>query len=141
MNYKEKNKLLDKIAVVGLMAIFVEVFLYVVDQCFTESFGDLLVNMPTILTVLGVVFLAVAIVLYVMAYRKSNSSKAIYATEFLVLAFLCPFLTYWYAHSTGALKTISPKVLWGIVLGYYVIKVICTCVKAYLSSSSRQRKK
>ena len=40
MNYTEKNKLLDKISVIGLMAILVEVFLYAVDSCFTGEISD-----------------------------------------------------------------------------------------------------
>ena len=79
--------------------------------------------------------------LYVLAYKKSNSSKAMYATEFLALAFICPFLTYWYTRSTAPLRDIDPKTLWIVVLVYYVIRVIFTCIKAYMQSSSVQLKK
>ena len=140
MNYTEKNKLLDKISVIALMAIFVEIFLYVIDRCYTVEMNWLL-RMPTILNVCGGVFLIIAIVLYVIAYKKANSSKAVYATEFLVLAFICPFLTYWYLKSTAPLNTISPKVLWVVVLVYYLIRVVYTCVKAYMQTSTMQLKK
>ena len=141
MNYTEKNKLLDKISVIGLMAILVEVFLYAIDRCFTGEISDWLLKMPTILNGAGILFLIVAIVLYIIAYKKSNSSKAVYATEFLVLAFICPFLTYWYTRSTAPLKDIDPKTLWIVVLVYYVIRVVYTCVKAYMQSSDKQLKK
>lgn len=145
MNYTEKNKLLDKIAVIGLMAIFVEIFLYAIDRCFTGEISDWLLKMPMVLNTIGGIFLLISIVLYVIAFKKANekpnSSKALYATEFLVLALICPFLTYWYTRSTAPLNTIDPKNLWWVVLAYYVIRVIYTCVKAYLGSSSRQLKK
>lgn len=141
MNYTEKNKLLDKISAIGLLAILVEVFLYAVDSCFTGEISVWLLRMPTILNVTGIIFLIISIALYIYAYKKSNSSKVVYATEFLVLAFICPFLTYWYTRSTSPLRDINPKTLWIVVLVYYVIRVIYTCVKAHLTSSSAQLKK
>ena len=141
MNYTEKNKLLAKISVLGLIAIFVELFLYAIDSCFTGEISDWLLKLPTILNVVGGVFLLVSVILYVIAYKKSKISKAVYASEFLCLAFICPFLTYWYTRSSAPLNTINPKVLWVIVLIYYVIRVVYACVKAYLNSSSRQLKK
>ena len=135
MNYTEKNKLLDKISVIGLMAILVEVFLYAVDKVYTGEIGTILLKMPTILNVIGGAFLVVAVVLYVLAYKKSNSSKAVFATEFLILAFICPFLSHWYTASGAPLKDISPKVLWIIVLVYYVIRIVYASLKDYLQSS------
>ena len=70
MNYTEKNKLLDKISVIGLMAIFVELFLYAIDSCFTGEISDWLLKLPTILNVVGGVFLLVSVILYVIAYKK-----------------------------------------------------------------------
>lgn len=141
MNYTEKNKLLDKISVIGLMAILVEVFLYGVDSAYTSVFSNWLTKMPMILNIIGVVFLITSITLYIMAYKKLNGNKAVYATEFLVLAFVCPFLTHWYLHSKAPLNQISPRVLWVVVLVYYVFRVIYTCIKTYFNSSSRQLKK
>ena len=142
MNYTEKNKLLDKISVIGLMAILVEVFLYAIDRCFMGEMGiATLAQTPMVVNVIGAIFLVVSIALYIVAYKKSNTSKAVYATEFLVLALLCPFLTYWYRFSNAPLKDISPKVLWVIILVYYVIRVVYACVKAYMQSSGRQLKK
>lgn len=140
MNYTEKNKLLDKISVIVLMAILVEVFLYAVDMAYT-GISSLLLTMPTILNVVGVIFLIISIVLYILAYKKAKVSKVAYATEFLLLAFLCPFLTHWYLHSGEPLKSINPRMLWIVMLVYYVIRIIYTCVKAYLQSSEMQLKK
>jgi len=141
MNYTEKNNLLDKISVIGLMAILVEVFLYAVDSAYTAVISNWLTKVPLILNIIGVVFLGVAITLFIFAYKKSNSSKVIYAIEFLALAFLCPFLNHWYNMPGEPLKSINPRVLWIIVLVYYVIRVIYTCVKAYMNSSDMQMKK
>ncbi len=141
MNYTEKNKLLDKISLIGLMAIFVEIFLYAVDSSFTGEFSDLLIKMPIILNCLGVIFLIVAVTLYILAYRKKKSSHVIYATEFLVVALLCPFLTYWYTRSTVPLKDVNPKILCWIVLTYYAIRLLYTVCKAYLDSAEHHKKK
>lgn len=141
MNYTEKNKLLDKISAIGLMAIFVEVFLYGVDSAYTNIVNDWFDWIPTILNVIGAIFLLVAIALYIIAYKKSKPSKVVYATEFLVLAFLCPFLNFWYYMPGKPLNTINPKVLCIIVLIYYVIRVVYTCIKAYMQSSEKQLKK
>ena len=141
MNYTEKNKLLDKISAIALMAIFVEVFLYGVDSAYTGLVNDWFDWIPAILNGFGVIFLLVAIALYIIAYKKSKPSKAVYATEFLVLAFLCPFLNFWYYMPGEPLMHINPKVLWIIVLVYYVIRVAGVSVKAYMQSSDRQVKK
>lgn len=143
MNYTERNKLLDKISVIGLMAILVEVFLYAIDCCFKGEISDwlFLLKMPMILNIAGSIFLVISIILYVWAYRKASSNKVVYATEFLVLAFLCPFLTYWYMRPGEPLNKINPKTLWVVVLVYYICRVIYTCVKAYLTSNHQQLKK
>ena len=141
MNYTEKNKLLDKISVIGIMAIFVEFFLYAVNICYTDNVIEWGSKMPGILNVTGVIFLIISVVLYILAYKKSKMSRAVYATEFLILALMCPFLTYWYTRSVAPLNTIDPKVLWVVVLVYYVMRVVYVWVKSYMNSSSKQLKK
>lgn len=141
MNYTERNKLLDKISVIVLMAIIIEVFLYVVDLVYTQYMADWLLKVPGIINGIGIVFLVISVVLYILAYKKSSSSKAICATEVLVWAFLCPFLNYWYLHSKAPLNQVSKKVLWIIVLVYYVVRIICAWVYAYMHSSAKQLKK
>ena len=141
MNYTEKNKLLDKISAIGLMAIFAEVFLYGVDICYTGIMSEWLLKIPMILNVIGGLFLLIAIGLFVYAYKNARASKVIYGIEFLFLAFMCPFLTFWYTKSKAPLNTVSPKIMWIIVLVYYIIRVGYACVKAYMQSSARQLKK
>lgn len=140
MNYTERNKLWDKISVVVLMATIVEVFLYAVDLGYTTDF-TWVANMQYVLNTTGVVLLVASIGTYIYAFRKNDTGKVIYATEFLVLAFLCPFLIYWYTRSGAPLNQINKKVLWIAVLVYYVIRVVVLSVKAYLNSSSHQLKK
>lgn len=141
MNYTEKNKLLDKISLIGLMAIFVEILLYAIDRVYTGEIGPILLKMPIILNVVGGAFLIISVILYILAYKKSNANKAVFATEFLCLSFLCPFLVYWYTRSEAPLKDMNPRTLWVIVLVYYVARVLWECMKAYKNSSSAQLKK
>lgn len=141
MNYTEKNKLLDKISAIALMAILVEVFLYAVDSAYTTIMNEWLLRIPMILNIIGVIFLAIAITLYIIAYKKGKTGKIVFATEFLVLAMICPFLNFWYYLPGKPLKDISPKVLWIIALVYYVIRVVYTCIKAHMQSADRKSKK
>ena len=145
MNYTERNKLLDKISVIGLMAVFVELFLYAVDYCYTKRF-DTVTHMPTAMHICGLIFLAISIVLFVYTFKKEKKNFKIYAIEFLVLALLCPFITYWYycayyGLSTSWIHSVNHQVLWIIVLAYYVIRIIYSIVDAYLNSISRKLKK
>ena len=141
MNYTEKNKLLDKISLIGLMAIFVEIFLYVIDRAYTGEISQALFQMQNNLYITGGVFIIISVILYVLAFVKSSKNKIIYATEFLVLAFLCPFLAYWYTRSGAPLNTIDPKNLGIIVLVYYVARILWECFSAYRNSSSAKLKK
>jgi len=145
MNYTEKNKLLDKISLIGLMMIFVEIFLYGVDYCFTKRF-DIIATMPKAMIVFGVVFLAISILLFVMVYKKGKKNFTIFAVEFLVLALLCPFITYWYypkfyGLSTNGLHTINHQVLWVIVFVYYICRLAYSIFDAIKNSNSRKLKK
>ena len=69
MNYTEKNKLLDKISLIGLMAIFVEILLYAIDRVYTGEIGTILLKMPIILNVVGGAFLIISVILYILAYN------------------------------------------------------------------------
>ena len=145
MNYTERNKLLDKISLIGLMAIFVELFFYAVDHCFTERF-DIAANMPIVMNIFGLIYLLVSIGLFFYAKKKSKKEVFIYAIEFLVLAFLCPFITYWYypkffGLTVNALHKVNHKVLWLVVFVYYVGRVIYATVKAIKNSTASKMKK
>ncbi|MBR6253422.1 MAG: hypothetical protein IKR04_06280 [Clostridia bacterium] len=139
MNYTEKNKLLDRVSVIALMCIFVELFLYGSHYSYNEGFTITSngTNIPFIMNVFGVVFLCISIILFVMAFRKSTKKYLLFAIEFLVLAFLCPFVTYLnYPKYFGLTKSflsdvLSYKVLCGIVLVYYICRVLYVCFHDY----------
>ena len=145
MNYSERNKLLDKVSLIGLMVIFVEMFLYAVDYCYTQRF-DIVASMPMTMNILGLIFLAISIGLFVYVYKKDKKNVKIYAIEFLVLAFLCPFITYWYypkyfGLTTNGLHKINHHVLWVVVLVYYMIRIAYAVIYAIRHSNSRKLKK
>ena len=127
------------------MAIFVEVLFYAVDYCYTKRI-DVAPKMPVVMNVLGLIFLVFSIALFVYSYRKDKKNIRIYAIEFLVLAALCPFLTYWYYCGYFGLKTsfihgIKQQVLWIGVLVYYIVRCIVATISAYKNSNARKLKK
>ena len=139
MNYAEKNKLLDRVSVIALMCIFVELFLYGSHYSYNEgltitSNGT---NVPVVLNVFGAVFLCISIILFVLAYKKSTKKYLMFAIEFLVLAFLCPFITYLnYPKYFGLTKSflsdvLTYKLMCGIVLAYYIIRIAYVCFHDY----------
>ncbi len=145
MNYTERNKLLDKISIIGLMLIGVELFLYAVDYCYTKRF-DVAPNMPAILNIFGIVFLAISVGIFIYSFKKEKSELIIYGCEVLILAFICPLITYWYYPKAFGLTTnwfhsISHRALFIFVLVYYVCRAIIATVSAYLNSNSRKLKK
>ena len=127
MNYTEKNRLIDKVSLIIIMGIFVEFFLYFVDYCFTARF-DMMAKIPNILNVASLLFLGISVFLFVKTFRDDKKDNLIYAIEFLVLAFMCPFLTYWYypkyfGLSTIWIHSIKHKAIWIVVLLYYIGRV------------------
>ena len=88
---------------------------------------------PRALMVFGAIFLAVSIYLFYRTFKKGEDKHFIYGIEFLILSFLCPFLTYCYypkffGLTTNFIHSIPHKTLWGVVLIYYIIRVIYTLV-------------
>ena len=141
MNYTEKNKLADKLCGVGLMLIFVEICISMVQTMCINAMYDR-ATMKMVSYVAGGLLLVVAIVLYVMAYKKSSGSKAIWATEFAVLAFAVPFIVYVNAFSTSdILRSIPVKHAWIPFLVYYIGKAIYVVVMANKNSKANKRKK
>ena len=139
MNYTEKNKLLDRISVIALMCIFVELFLYGAHYSYNEGFTITSngTNVPTVMNVFGAVFLCISIILFILAFKKSTKKYLMFAIEFLVVAFLCPFITYLnYPKYFGATKSflsdvLTHKVLCGIVLFYYICRILYVCFHDY----------
>ena len=96
--------------------------------------------MPSALNIIGILFLLVSVVLFVRSYRKNNNDNLIFAIEFLILALMCPFMTYWYypkhfGLSTNWIHLISHHALWGAVLVYYVIRIAYVVYKSYTKNN------
>ncbi len=145
MNYSERNKLLDKISVIGLTLIGVELLIYAIDYCYTKRI-DVAPNMPIILNILGVIFLTIAIGVLIYSFKKEKHDYIICGIELLVIAFICPFMTYWYypkafGLTTNWFHTISHHVLMIVVFVYYIGRAIYVTVKSYKNSNSRRLKK
>lgn len=127
MNYTEKNRLIDRLCASALMLIFVEIFFAIAHSGF-NSFKWVL-ELPKILNITGFVFLIISIGLFIYAYLKENTWKAIYGIEFFVLAFMALILPHSYLnfkYPFNRLHYIFPAVF----LAYYIIKVIIIIVKA-----------
>ncbi|MBR4110139.1 MAG: hypothetical protein IKK43_00375 [Clostridia bacterium] len=140
MNYKEKNKLADKLCGVGIMLIFVEICISMIQTMCINAMYDR-ITMKTISCAVGAVFLLIAIVLYVFAYKKSSGSKAVWATEFVALAFTVPFIVHVYAFAkSDFIKSIPVRHVWIPFFVYYVGKAIYVIIKANKNSSSRKKK-
>lgn len=141
MNYTEKNKLADKLCGVGLMLIFVEICISMIQTMCVNAIYD----RPTMRIVsyaVGGAFLVAAIVLYVLSYKKSSGSKAVWATEFAVLAFTVPFIVYVNAFSkSDFLRSIPVRYAWVPFLAYYIGKAIYVIIMANKHSKSNKRKK
>ncbi len=145
MNLTERNKMIDKICIIAMMCIFVEFFLYAVDTCFTTRI-DLMLAIPSALNVIGLIFLAISVFLFVKFYNKNDDGNLIYAIEFLVLAILCPFLTYWYYPKYFGLTVnwvheINKHALWILVFAYYAIRVGYVVYKSYNKTKNNATQK
>ena len=127
MNYTEKNKLIDRLCGIGLMLIFVEIFLAVVKDGFWSF--SYISKMPTILNVAGGIFLAIGIAILIYAYRKENAWRAIYGIEFLVLAFVSVLLPHTYIDFPAPWNLLN-KIFPYVFLCYYVIKTIVVIIQA-----------
>ena len=139
MNYTEKNKLIDSLCGVALMLLLTEVFYGIVDSAFTV-YNYNLANVKTTIQVVGAIFLIVAIILYIRAYKKERLSSAIYASEFLVLAILSALLPGAYIDFPYPYNMLS-KAFPFIFLGYYLIKLIVIIVMTIVSRKKKGKRK
>lgn len=141
MNYKEKNKLADKLCGVGIMLIFVEICISMIQTMCINAMYDRS-TMKAVGLGIGGAFLLLAVVLYVLAYKKKAVSKAVWATEFVILAFTVPFVIHIYAFAkSDFLKSIPVKYTWVPFLVYYVGKAIYLIIKANKNSVVKTKKK
>lgn len=127
MNYTEKNRLIDRLCGVGLMLIFVEIFLAVAKDGFW-SFKYIL-KMPTILNVTGAIFLAIGICILIYAYKKGDGWKAGFGIEFIIIAFVSVILPHTYIDFPYPFNLLN-KIFPFAFLAYYIVKAIVVIVKA-----------
>lgn len=140
MNYTEKNKLADKLCGIGIMLIFVEICISMIQTMCVNAMYDR-VTMNVISYILGGVFLGVAIALYLLAYKKKATGKAVWASEFVVLAFAVPFIVYVnISAKLPILQNLPIRYAWLPFLAYYIGKAIYTIIKANKSSKSKKKK-
>lgn len=125
MNYTEKNKLMDRLCGVGLMLIFVEIFLLIAHEGFNSL--KFISSMETILYITGAFFLIIGIAILTLAYKKENSWRAVYGIEFIVLSFLTVLLVGSYLTFPYPFNLLN-KVLPYFVLVYYVVKAVVVSV-------------
>ena len=135
MNLTERNKMIDKVCIIAMMCIFVEFFLFAIDTCFTTRL-ELMTGIPSALNVIGVLFLFISVIIFVRCYKKNDNYNLIYAIEFLVLAVLCPFMTYWYypkyfGLTTNFIHDINHHALWIAFIIYYAIRIAFVVYKSY----------
>ncbi len=130
MNYTEKNKLIDRLCGVGLMLIFVELFFVFATDGLKGSLGMLFVaKVPTILNILGAIFLLIGICVLIYSYKKGNGWRAVYGIEFLALAFASIILPHAYIDFHEPFNKLG-KIFPFVFLAYYICKVIYVLIKA-----------
>lgn len=139
MNYTEKNKFIDSLCGIGLMLILVELFYLIVDSAYTAFNYDF--NVVTACTQgAGAVFLLIAILVLIRAYRKDNTTTAVYGIEMLVLAITAALLpgTYLsFSYPFNKLNTVFP---WAFGF-YYLIKLLVIVIKAKKKANKSKGKK
>lgn len=141
MNYTEKNKLADKLCGIGIMLIFVEICISMIKKMCVDAMYARNV-MGIIGYAVGGIFLLISVILYIMAYKKSSASKAVWATEVAVLAFTVPFMVHIYVFSkSDILRSIPVQHAWLPFLLYYIGKAIYVFVVANNKSKVKKRKK
>lgn len=141
MNYKEKNKLADKLCGVGIMLIFVEICISMIQTMCINAIYDR-TTMQIISYSVGGAFLLAALIIYVLAYKKSSVSKAVWATEVVILAFTIPLIVYVYAFAkSDFMKSIPVRHAWIPFFVYYIAKATYIIIQANKNSKSKTKKK
>ena len=130
MNYTERNRLIDRLCGVGLMLIFVELFLVFATDGLKGSLGMLFVSkVPTILNILGAIFLLIGICVLIYSYKKENGWRAVYGIEFLALACVAVILPHAYIDFHAPFNKLG-KIFPFVFLAYYIGKIIYVVLKA-----------
>ena len=136
MNYSEKNKIIDSLCGIGLMLLLTEVFYGIVDNAYTVYSHN--INHVTIgIQIAGAVFLAVAIIIMIRAYKKDDGSLAVYGIEFLALAILAALLPGAYISFPRPYSLLA-KGFPFIFLAYYFVKLIVIVILAMKKTHSKK---
>ena len=139
MNYTERNKFIDSLCGVGLMLLLVEIFYGIVDMAYTAFNYDYNVVSVCIQSV-GAIFLAIAIFVLVKAYKKDNTTTAVYGIELLFLAISAALLPGTYLSFTYPFNKLN-RIFPIAFLTYYIIKLLVIIIKTKRNVSKSKGKK
>ena len=139
MNYTERNKLIDSLCGIGLMLLLVEIFYLIVDSAFTVYSHNF--NSVTMwVQIFGAIFLAIAIFVLIRAYKKDNTTTAVYGVELLVLAISAALLPGSYLSFQEPFNKINR--IFPIAFGaYYIIKLFVVIFKTKKSVNKAKGKR
>ena len=128
MNYTDRNKLIDSLCGVGLMLLLVEVFYGIVDSAFT-IFNYNYSNVTMYTQMAGGLFLLIAIIVLIRAYKKDNMSMALYGIELVIFAISAAILPNTYlpvfSYPFNKLNIVFPFAF----LAYYIIKALVIAIR------------
>ena len=139
MNYTERNKLIDSLCGVGLMLLLVEIFYGIVDSAFTV-FDYNYDNVTTWVYLFGSIFLIIAILVLIRAYKKDNGTTAIYGIELLIFSISAALLPASYLVFTYPFNKLNKAfpIAYGV---YYFVKLIVVIINANKKSNKAKGKK
>lgn len=122
MNYREKTKLVDGLCGAFLMALLVELTYIIADNAYTV-FHFNKSSVTNAVFVFAGIALAIAISVLIAAYRKENSTMAVYGLEVLVLAITSAILPGTYISLPAPFNKFN--LIFPMVFGvYFIAKVI-----------------
>ena len=137
MNYTEKNKFIDSICGVGLMLLLTEVFYWIVNDSYTVYVHNL-ANVTKVVQIFGAIFMVIAVIVLIRAYRKDSIETAVYGLEFLVLAILAALLPGAYISFPFPFNMIA-KLFPFMFLAYYVAKFTYIMYKTFGQKKGKRR--
>lgn len=139
MNYTDRNRLIESLCGVGLMLLLVEVFYGIVDSAYTV-YNYSYPNVTMWINIFGGVFLLLAIVLFIRAYKKDSASITLYAVELTILAISAVLLPGTYLEFTFPFNKLN--IFFPIAfLFYYIVKAIVVIVNATRKNKKSKGKK
>lgn len=139
MNYTDRNKLIDSLCGVGLMLLLVEVFYGIVDSAFT-IYNYSYPMVTRWINVFGGIFLLLAIITFIKAYKKDNMNIGVYGIELTVLAISAALLPGTYLEFAFPFNKLNVAFPIGFLI-YYIVKLIVVIVKANGKDNKSKGKK